>query len=149
MPQQLTGTSRLTIGRLLYDWDHRTYCLLAYASLGDKGVVATVPDAHGNAPDLWSIAARHMPPNASHEDVGRWCLCVGWALTGGPRDAWFSLPAGAWTLEVRNVLHEIKPHQYGSSAYGWRGAYVGVLTPDAAEVREQAHALLVGQAARF
>lgn len=142
MPQWITGTTRLTIGRFLYDWDHADYCLLAYASDGNMGVVATVPDADGNAPDLWSIAARHESRTASYEDLGRWCLCVGWALTSKPKDRWFSIVGEPWTLEVRNTLHQVKPHQYGVTAYGWSGAHVGVLTAGTPEVQQRAHDLL-------
>ncbi|MCY0942613.1 hypothetical protein [Streptomyces antarcticus] len=145
MPQRITGTSRLTIGRFLYDWDNRTYCLLAYARHGNMGVVATVPDVNGDAPDLWSIAARHSPNNASHEDIGRWCLCSGWALSSGRPDHWFAAQNQQWTLDVRNTLHEIKPHQYGITAYGWHGAYVGILTPEDPDTRERAHRLLKEQ----
>lgn len=142
MPQRITGTARLTIGRFLYDWDHGDYCLLAYTSDGPMGIVATVPDADGNSPDLWSIAARHESRAASHEDIGRWCLCSGWALSMKPKDSWFAVTGEPWTLEVRSSLQGIKPHQYGNTAYGWGGAHVGVLTASTPEVQQRAHDLL-------
>jgi hypothetical protein len=142
MANRINGTARLTIGRFMYDWDHRDYCLLAYTSDGNMGVVATVPDENGDAPDLWSIAARHESRTATHEDLGRWCLCAGWALTMKPADQWFSVVDQTWGLEVRNTLASIKPHQYGNTAYGWNGAYVGVLTVEDPEIRKRAHGLL-------
>ncbi|MEH6373735.1 hypothetical protein V7793_05150 [Streptomyces sp. KLMMK] len=143
MPQHLTGTaSRLIIGKLLYDWDHQDYCLIAYTGLDNMGVVGTFPDANGDAPDLWSIAARHESQKADYEDLGRWCLCTGWALSSKPRDTWIEVTNQPWKLEVRNTLKEIKPHQYGNTAYGWKGVHVGVLTVDDPDVIKQAHALL-------
>lgn len=142
MSSRITGTTRLTIGRFLYDWNHGDYCLLAYASDGPMGVVATVPDANGNAPDLWSIAARHESRTAGHEDIARWCLCSGWAITMKPTDQWFAVAGTSWTLDVRNTLNSIKPHQYGNTAYGWSGAYVGTLTVDDQALQQQAHQLL-------
>ncbi|MGW1837009.1 hypothetical protein [Streptomyces sp. NPDC002067] len=142
MPQRITGNSRLTIGTLLHDWQHGEYCLLAYASSGDKGVVATFPDHDGGAPDLWSIAARHEARTADHEAIGRWCLATGRALSSRPRDHCFTVSDTPWTLDVRNVLDSVKPHQYGNSAYGWRGAYVGVLTVEDEEIQQRAHDIL-------
>lgn len=142
MPNQIRGTARLTIGRLLYDWNHGDHCLLAYSSDGDMGVVATVPNEDGDAPDLWSIAARHESRTATYEDLGRWCLSVGWALTMKPRNEWFSVIGESWALEVRNTLATIKPHQYGNTAYGWNGVHVGVLNVENPEIQKQAHSLL-------
>ena len=142
MPKEIEGTSRLTIGRFLYDWNHRDYCLLAYAGDGKMGVVATVPTEQGDAPDLWSIAARHESLTASPEDIGRWCLCSGWAMTNHPRHEWFSVTGEKWTLSVRNTLSGIRPHQYGTTAYGWSGAYVGSLTIENPEIRSRAWGLL-------
>ncbi|MGW6535206.1 hypothetical protein ACWGBV_03110 [Streptomyces sp. NPDC055051] len=144
MPEHIKGASRLVIGKFLYDWHNQEYCLIAYATRGHDGmgVVGTMPDADGNAPDLWSTAARHLPLNASIEDIGRWCLGAGWARSNHPRHSWIETEDEKWTLAVRNTLKDIKPHQYGNTAFGWLGAYVGVMTVDDVEVTRRAHALL-------
>lgn len=147
MSNMIEGSSRLVIGRFLYDWNHGDHCLLAYSSSGAMGVVATVPDKDGNAPDLWSIAARHESRTASYEDLARWCLCVGWSMTMKPRNEWISAVGQPWALEVRAHLPSIKPHQYGNTAYGWNGALIGVLKVDNPEFQEQAHSLLEFQGA--
>jgi hypothetical protein len=142
MPNLIKGSSRLVIGRFLYDWQHGDRCLLAYSSSGNMGVVATVPDKDGNAPDLWSIAARHESRTASYEDLARWCLCVGWSMTMKPRQQWISAVDQPWALEVRATLPSVKPHQYGNTAYGWNGAHIGVLRAENSEFQNQAHRLL-------
>ncbi|MYY03114.1 MULTISPECIES: hypothetical protein [unclassified Streptomyces] len=144
MPQQIKGDSRLVIGRFLYDWHHQDYLLLAYAHRGHEGmgVVGTVADAEGRMPDLWSVAARHCSLGASAEEIGRWCLCSGWARTMSPRNAWIEVDGVPWTFDVRNTLSEIRPHQYGTTAYGWRGAYVGTLTLEDPDVIQRAHDLM-------
>ncbi|MEU5166774.1 hypothetical protein [Streptomyces mutomycini] len=144
MPQRIKGESRLIIGKFLYDWQHQDHLLLAYAARGHQGmgVVGTVVDQEGRAPDLWSVAARHCSVGATAEELGRWCLCSGWARTSSPRDMWIEVDEVPWQFDVRNTLPEIKPHQYGNTAYGWKGAYVGTLTVEDQDVLHRAHALM-------
>lgn len=142
MPNLIKGTARLTIGRFLYDWSHHDYCLLAYTSHEGRGVVATVPDSAGNAPDLWSVAARHESRTADHEALGRWCLVGGWSLNMKPKDTWFSVTEEPWSLEVRVSVPSFKPHQYGNTLYGWRGAHVGTLGIKNPDIIQRAHQLL-------
>ncbi|MFJ2774594.1 hypothetical protein [Streptomyces sp. NPDC087300] len=140
----ITGSARLTIARFLYDWDHGDHCLLAYTSHGAMGVAATIPNAEGDAPDLWSMAGRNLPPSAQDEDRARWAICAGWALnTSTLPEHRLTLVGHEWTLEVIRTLHEIKPHQYGNSAYGWTGAHIGRLTLNDPYAQAQAHTLLV------
>lgn len=143
MPSEIKGTSRLIIRKFLYDWHNGEHMLLVYAARGHEGMglVGTMPDHEGRVPDLWSVAARHEKLAASDEELGRWCLNSGWASTNAPADMRITVEEVPWTLAVRNTLSEIRPHQYGTTAYGWRGGHFGTFRVEDAAVVAQAHAL--------
>ncbi|MFF7361046.1 hypothetical protein [Streptomyces sp. NPDC008125] len=144
MPSEIKGTSRLIIRKFLHDWHNWEHMLLVYAARGHEGMglVGTMPDHEGHVPDLWSIAARHSSPTSSVEEIGRWCLSSGWASTNAPADMRLTVEECDWTFSVRNTLSEIRPHQYGNTAYGWRGGYFGTVHIENADVVAQAHALM-------
>nr|WP_202447249.1 hypothetical protein [Streptomyces sp. SID5468] len=114
---RLTGTGRVTVTRLTYQWPDRR-CVLAYTTtgtLGETAVVATVPvpGRPGTDPDLWAVATAHLDPGPfgpSIQSAARWLLttALGARLTTSPHS--FDAHAATWHADIVASFDLTEPH---------------------------------------
>ncbi|MFI1965384.1 hypothetical protein ACH429_14940 [Streptomyces pathocidini] len=141
MSKDRTGTSRVTVFRLLYDWPDR-HCVVAYTAADSlSAVVATipVPGVEGSDPDLARVAAAHAPGRLyggpKQHAEGAWLVNVGTGARLVPPPTSFEAHA-PWRLE------QLRSYELDTTMYGYDRVHVGQFELIDSALAEKAHALL-------